>query len=125
MPRGYPNYHNFLLIFLWLAGVQTLLTKCNVAELGIRSFQKNVPFFSFFSERKQKRTERSFFKMEKNGKNGSFFYKERKRRERTERSFEKNGVPNSASWQQYQHDFLPSSIDVAGATSTATATCDF
>ena len=78
MPRGYPNYHNFLLIFLWLAGVQTLLTKCNVAELGIRSFQKNVPFFSFFSERKQKRTEHSlFFKW--------------KRTERTDRSFIKNG----------------------------------
>ena len=28
--------------------------------------------------------------MEKNGKNGTFFYKERKR---TERSFEKNGCP--------------------------------
>ena len=29
--------------------------------------------------------------MEKNGKNGTFFYKERKRTERTERSFIKNG----------------------------------
>ena len=32
--------------------------------------------------------------MEKNGKNGTFFYKERKGTERTERSFEKNGLPN-------------------------------
>ena len=36
------------------------------------------------------RTERSFIK---NGKNGTFFYKERKRTERTECSFEKNGFP--------------------------------
>ena len=31
--------------------------------------------------------------MEKNGKNGTFFYKECKRTQRTERSFEKNGCP--------------------------------
>ena len=31
--------------------------------------------------------------MEKNGKNGTFFYKERKRTARTECSFEKNGCP--------------------------------
>ena len=29
--------------------------------------------------------------MEKNGKNGTFFYKERKRTQITERTFEKNG----------------------------------
>ena len=31
--------------------------------------------------------------MEKNGKNGTFFYKERKRTERMEHSYEKNGCP--------------------------------
>ena len=31
--------------------------------------------------------------MEKNGKNGTFFYKEWKRTERMKRSFEKNGCP--------------------------------
>ena len=31
--------------------------------------------------------------MEKNGKNGTFFYKEQKKMERTERSLEKNGCP--------------------------------
>ena len=31
--------------------------------------------------------------MQKNAKNGTFFYKERKRTQRTERSFEKNGCP--------------------------------
>ena len=38
--------------------------------------------------------------MQKNGKNGTFFYKERKRTERTERSFEKNGCPTLISTQQ-------------------------
>ena len=44
---------------------------------------------------KKKRSEKEcsilFKRMEKNRKNGTFFYKERKRTERTERSFVKNG----------------------------------
>ena len=50
---------------------------------------------------KTKRTEKErsvlFKRTEKNGKNGTFFYKERKRTERTERSFEKNGCPTLTS----------------------------
>ena len=78
-----------------------------LAELGIRSFQKNIPFFAFFSAL-LKRTERSFpfFKKQWNilcvlfcsfKKNGTFFWvfiSRQNLEKRMERNGKERNVPN-------------------------------
>ena len=81
-----------LVLPLWI-GLQN-------AGLGIRSFQKNVPFFPFFfvlykrtfrSFRSLKRTERSFYILFFEICNDSMTYKTKKNVKRTFQSFIKNG----------------------------------
>ena len=65
----------------------------NLQSWALHSFQKNVPFFLFFSVL-YKSTIRSFRSFPFKKENVPFFsVSVRKRTKRTERSFEKNGCP--------------------------------
>ena len=72
-------------------------------------------FYIHFIKNGKERKERNVLlkgwkRTEKNGKNGTFFMKERKRTERMERSFEKNGCPTLLVGQYSDSDRVSQSL---------------